>query len=209
MKTSLPDNEKALFILKTKGPQPISIIADELEITTEGARFHLIKLEKEGLVESRSEAKGRGRPKQIWSLTEAGNARFPDTHAALTAKLLNMMQETLGKEAVDKVIDKHETSMLARYNSEIDDGLDLESKISKLADIRTREGYMAEYEKEGQDFLLIENHCPICVAAQACQSFCRAELNIFQSVLGPHVQIKRTEHIIQGERRCAYRIQES
>jgi predicted ArsR family transcriptional regulator len=209
MKTSLPDNEKALFILKTKGPQPISIIADELEITTEGARFHLIKLEKEGLVEPRSEAKGRGRPKQIWSLTEAGNARFPDTHAALTAKLLNMMQETLGKEAVDKVIDKHETNMLARYNSEIDDGLDLESKISKLADIRTREGYMAEYEKEGQDFLLIENHCPICVAAKTCQSFCRAELNIFQSVLGSHVQIKRTEHIIQGERRCAYRIQES
>ncbi|MCC5905066.1 MAG: transcriptional regulator [Balneolaceae bacterium] len=208
MKTTLPDNEKALWILKKKGPQSVAEIAGELDVTTEGARFHLLKLEKEGLVQSRSVSKGRGRPKQIWSLTDEGNTRFPDTHANLTANLLGLMQETLGEQAVDKVISRHEEKMLARYRQEIDMNAALENRISKLADIRTREGYMAEYEKADEGFLFIENHCPICVAATACQGFCRAELNTFRAILGDDVEVERTEHIVKGQRRCAYRIKE-
>ena len=47
---------------------------------------------------------------------------------------------------------------------------------------------------------------PICVAATACQGFCRAELDTFREVLGPDVSVEREEHIVQGDRRCAYRI---
>jgi hypothetical protein len=55
-------------------------------------------------------------------------------------------------------------------------------------------------------YLLVENHCPICAAATACQGFCRSELQIFQEVLGDDVQVARTEHVLSGARRCAYRI---
>ncbi len=205
-KITLPENEKALLILKKKGPQPVSVIADELDVTKEGARFHLIKLEKEGLVESRSEAKGRGRPKQIWSLTDEGNSRFPDAHADLTANLITMMRDTLGEETVDQVISKHEKNMYSKYSEEIDEDADLETRIAQLARVRDKDGYMAEYEKDDEGFLLIENHCPICTAAKTCQGFCRAELNIFKAVLGDDVSIERVEHIVKGERRCAYRI---
>jgi predicted ArsR family transcriptional regulator len=208
MKKTLPDNEKAVEILKLNGPLPISAIADKMDVTTEGARFHLLKLEKEGLVQSRKEVKGRGRPKQIWSITEKGHARFPDTHAELTVNLISIMRETLGDESVDKVIDSHEKRMLSRYTDEIDLDSDLETRIKQLVDIRSRDGYMAEYEKNNGGFILIENHCPICSAAKICQGFCRAELNIFQAILGKHVQIERTEHIVKGERRCAYKIRQ-
>lgn len=208
MQNNLPENEKALGVLKKLGPQPISIIAKEMDVTTEGARFHLLKLEKEGLVKSTSKAEGRGRPKQIWSLTEKGHTRFPDAHAELTANLINMMRETLGEGAVDQVINKHRETMLSRYSQEISSEEKLEDRISKLAKIRSREGYMAEYKKENGDFLFIENHCPICSAAKACQGFCRAELNIFRSVLGENINVKRVEHIVSGERRCAYEISE-
>ncbi len=96
--------------------------------------------------------------------------------------------------------------MLSRYSKEIQEDFDLESRVAQLAEIRSRDGYMADYDKDDEGFLLIENHCPICVAAKACQGFCRAEMNIFQSVLGEEVQITRTEHIVAGDRRCAYRI---
>ena len=81
-------------------------------------------------------------------------------------------------------------------------------RIAALADIRTREGYMAEYREaeDGEGWLLIENHCPICAAATACQGFCRSELAIFREMLGPECSIERTEHIVHGARRCAYRI---
>ena len=66
---------------------------------------------------------------------------------------------------------------------------------------------MAEVRRERPGtFLLVENHCPICAAATACQGFCISELDLFRSVLGPGVDVERTEHIVAGDRRCAYRV---
>jgi predicted ArsR family transcriptional regulator len=63
---------------------------------------------------------------------------------------------------------------------------------------------MAESHAQGEGYVLVENHCPICVAATACQGFCQAELDTFREVLGPDASVERTEHIVEGDRRCAY-----
>ncbi|MCW9705513.1 helix-turn-helix transcriptional regulator [Fodinibius salsisoli] len=206
MKNELPSHERAVWILKTRGAQPLSAIAEEMDVTKEGARFHLLKLEKEGLVQSQSKAEGRGRPKKIWSLTEKGHARFPDRHANMTVNLIAMMRQTLGDEAVQDVINANEKRTLAEYEEELKECDTLEGKVAKLTEIRSREGYMAEYQEKEDSFLFVENHCPICAAAETCQQFCQAELNIFEEVLGEEVDIQREEHIIKGARRCAYRI---
>jgi predicted ArsR family transcriptional regulator len=66
----------------------------------------------------------------------------------------------------------------------------------------------AWHEEDDGSLLLVENHCPICAAATACQGFCRAELDVFRDVLGPDVSITREEHIVSGGRRCSYSIRE-
>ncbi|HLR76892.1 MAG TPA: hypothetical protein VK106_04480, partial [Balneolaceae bacterium] len=114
MQKELPDHEEALWILKTKGAQPVQTLAKEMDITTEGARFHLLKLEKKDLVQTKKKVEGRGRPQKIWFLTEKGNARFPDTHSLLTVQILKNVKEELGKKSLDKLIDAHEEKMLAR-----------------------------------------------------------------------------------------------
>ncbi|MNY53240.1 hypothetical protein D3C86_1889790 [compost metagenome] len=85
----------------------------------------------------------------------------------------------------------------------------LEDRIAGLVEIRSREGYMAEYIRDEAGYLLIENHCPICAAATSCQGFCTGELNVFKQVLGSKVEINRINHILSGDRRCAYRIAET
>ncbi|MFC4873468.1 helix-turn-helix transcriptional regulator [Negadavirga shengliensis] len=206
MNINLPDNEKAIWILKKEGDLPLKEIAQMMEVTVEGARFHLLKLAGEGLVKSENVSKGRGRPQQIWSLTARGHARFPDAHAELTVNMIQMIRETLGEEALESIIKTHEQKGEARYGHALKEEESLAEKVRKLAEIRTKEGYMAEYFEDEQGHLLVENHCPICAAAEACQAFCRSELNIFRSVLGQGVKVKRVEHIIKGARRCAYRI---
>lgn len=208
MKNNLAGNDRVIWMLKTRGPQPLAAIATEMKVTTEGARFQLLKLANEGLVESITESKGRGRPQQIWSLTSAGQARFPDTHAELTVKLIRTIKETLGQKALDTIIEANGQSGVDKYLQELKGIQGLENKVAQLAGVRDREGYMAEYEKDEEGYLLIENHCPICAAATECQNFCLSELNTFRTVLGENVIIKRVDHILSGSRRCAYRIQE-
>lgn len=196
------------MLLKTRGALTAASIAQELGITNEGARLQLLKYTEEGLVSSYNESQGVGRPKQFFNLTALGNAKFPDTHAELTVKLIDIMRNTLGAEALQTVIDVSEQSGKARYLNELEQLFNLDDRIAKLTEIRSREGYMAEYTKDQEGYLLIENHCPICAAAKSCQGFCAAELNIFKHVLGDGVQISRLDHIVSGDRRCAYRIAE-
>ena len=76
-----------------------------------------------------------------------------------------------------------------------------------MRDGRVLDSYMASVAKDTLDsFLLIENHCPICAAAAACQGLCRSELEVFRAVLGSDVTVERIDHILAGAPRCAYRI---
>ena len=55
-------------------------------------------------------------------------------------------------------------------------------------------------------FMFLERHCPVCAAAQACTGLCASELDVFRTVLGPDVEVERTDHILAGAPRCAYRV---
>jgi predicted ArsR family transcriptional regulator len=197
---------RILILIKTDGPQLAAAIGDALGISGEAARQQLSKMAEEGLVEPVTvAAAGRGRPRQLWHLTASGNRQFPDGHAELTANLLGTLVEQLGAAALDTVISAREAETLQRYRQELGEAHDLASRIEALAGIRTREGYMADHWQEADgSFMLVENHCPICAAATACAGFCRSELETFRAVLG--ADIERSEHILAGARRCAYRI---
>ncbi len=176
-------------------------------MTSAGARQHLLKLEAAGLVESEDQREGRGRPKKYWRLAPRGHNRFPDRHSDLTLDLLQSMRDVFGDRGLEKLIEHREHASVAAYRKFVGERRSLHQKLTALAKIRSREGYMASIAKDGRDsFLFIENHCPICAAATACQGLCRSELAIFRAVLGTDVTVERTDHILAGARRCAYRI---
>jgi predicted ArsR family transcriptional regulator len=94
---------------------------------------------------------------------------------------------------------------IADYRKFVGTKRSLRKKLNALAQMRSREGYMASVS---EDFgvLFVENHCPICVAAAACQGLCSSELAVFRTVLGTDVTVERIDHILAGARHCAYRI---
>jgi predicted ArsR family transcriptional regulator len=201
-----PTSDRLLILLKTRGPQTAVELGAALGITDEAARQQLVKLSSEDFVEASMENRGVGRPKQIWNLTAAGHERFPNTHADLTVQLISTIRDVLGEEALDRLITAREKETLANYRAAMKGAASLEERVARLAAIRDREGYMCEMSKDADGYLLIENHCPICAAANACQGFCRAELRTFKKVLGKDANVTREEHIVSGDRRCAYRI---
>lgn len=201
--------DRFLMLIKTKGPLSAAELAGELGITTEGARLQLVKLAEEGLLQFESISKGVGRPMQIWSLTPLGNARFPDSHTELTVDIIQTIKTVLGPEALDNVIKAREKNQQEKYNTALAGVTGIENRLTAFADIRTGEGYLAEWRKEGDIFLFIENHCPICCAAATCDNICTSEMNTFISVIGEEVQVTRLDHIINGARRCVYKIRQN
>jgi predicted ArsR family transcriptional regulator len=199
--------DRLLMLLKTRGTQTTRALADVLEISVPGVQQQLNRLEADGLIESRTTNGAVGRPALQWSLTEQALARFPNTHAELTVTLIDSIRRTLGEAALEKVVAERETSSRARYRESLAGLKTLRAKLKRLAELRSAEGYMADLEAlPGRSWILAENHCPICAAAQCCQGFCRHELEMFRELLGPDVAVEREEYILSGGRRCAYRI---
>jgi len=198
---------RVLYALKSTGPQSADALARRLKVTVVAARQQLGRLLDKGLVSLEDHRAGVGRPKRVWSLSEAGNARFPDSHATLTVDLIQAIGAALGPDALDRVIAEREKATRRIYAERVRGGRSLAERAKLLAEQRAEEGYMAEVKRQPDgSLLLIENHCPICVAAKACQGFCKSELNLFRDVLGSDAKVEREEHILAGARRCAYRI---
>ena len=199
-------SDRILGLIKRRGPQRVADIARALAITTEAARQQLARLERLGLVAAQTIVASVGRPAREWSLTDAGHARFPDRHADLTLALIDAVRAEFGEGGIDRMIDRRETEMRATYTASLGATTDLGKRVARLAEIRSREGYMATATPIPGGWSLIEDHCPICTAAAACQGFCRSELSVFRDALGDGVTVERTDHILAGARRCAYRI---
>lgn len=199
--------DQILFLLKTRGPRTAQQLAKLLDISSMGVRRHLDAWHAKGLLLTEDRADKVGRPARYWLLSDAGHARFPDRHSELTVQLIAQVRSLFGEAGLDKLITAREHISETGYQVRMAGAKTLSKRLAKLVEARDAEGYMAQLEKQPDgSFLLIENHCPICAAATACQGFCRSELDVFRRTLGPASKVERVEHVLAGGRRCVYRI---
>jgi len=203
-----PKTRRAITkLLKTEGPIDSAQLAQRLGLTAMAVRQHLYVLQREGLVASEERPVPIGRPAKFWRLTREADHLFPEAYAELSVALIDSVKDAFGQEGLERVLTSRCARQRVDYGKRIKLHDSLDQKLAELAKVRTEEGYMAEVRKEDDgSFLLVENHCPICAAANACQGFCSTELDLFRSVLGPGVTVERAEHIIKGDNRCVYRV---
>jgi predicted ArsR family transcriptional regulator len=196
-----------LFQLKSLGEVQAETLARRLGISAQAVRQRLERLLGESLVAYSDRTHGRGRPRRFWSLAPGAASLFPDTHAQLTVDLIGTIRSELGETAFSRLLERRRKQIIAAYRKRVSIEPDIARRLRTLADIRSAEGYMARVEKLGdEDFLLIEDHCPICAAAMTCQGFCSIELQVFRNLLGSGWDIEREDHLPAGARRCSYRI---
>ncbi len=203
----MPTADQLLYLLKTRGAQTAQVLATHIGLTSMGVRRQLTTLTDKGLVQFEDRRDGVGRPARYWSLTDAGHGRFPDRHGELTVKLIELVRSNFGDAALDQLVNARESEMEARYLTRLNRLDTLAARVSALAALRSEEGYLAHVQPQiDGSWLLIEEHCPICSAARACQGFCRSELQLFRHCLGDGVRVERVDHLLSGDHRCAYRI---
>ncbi|MCU0516741.1 MAG: transcriptional regulator [Oscillatoria sp. Prado101] len=199
-----------LYLLKIHGCQSAAALAKQLQLSPMAVRQHLQGLQAQQWVTYKEQQRTKGRPIKLWQLTEGSRHFFPDSHADLTADLLRSVETVFGAAGLEKLLCERSSRQVQNYQlglAEIAGGGDWQNAVAALAQFRSQEGYMAEViaQPDGSQ-LLVENHCPIHAAARTCQLLCRCELEVFKTVLGTAVNVERVEHIMQGNRRCAYQV---
>jgi predicted ArsR family transcriptional regulator len=196
-----------LHLLKMNGRQSAVDLAQQIEVSPMAIRQHLQSLQDEQLVTYVEQRQAVGRPLKFWYLTELAMNAFPDRHGDLTNSLLEGIVQVFGQSGLEDLIAERTHQQIEVYASKIHRNASWQEKIVTLAHLRTEEGYMAEAIEESPNvWLLRENHCSIATAAKTCSLFCNSEWKVFQALLGSEVKIERIEHLLNGDRCCAYRI---
>ena len=191
--------------LKRAGAATTATIAEALGVTAQAVRPPLAELETSGLVVAETISTGiRGRPPIGWALSPLAIDLFPDRHGDLTVELIEAMRTALGEEGLDAVLAARDDEQLVALRKVMPRDGDVAARAEALARHRSAQGYMAEVATDGDDLLLIENHCPVCAAATTCQGLCRNELELFRTAMGDDVEVERSQHLLSGDERCVY-----
>jgi predicted ArsR family transcriptional regulator len=199
--------DQLLYVLKMEGAKTATLLADDLDVSPMAVRQHLQDLKKNGWVTYSEQKQPLGRPVKRWCLTDHAQRLFPNSHSDLVVGLLESAEQVLGAAGLDEIIRHRTEKQTQKYQEMMVEIEHWRDRTDMIAQLRTQEGYMAEVIDQGDgSVLLVENHCSICVAAQRCSRLCVSELEVFTALLGNDVSIQRQEHILAGDRRCAYHI---
>ena len=170
MNTNTNDTRTNIInLLKINAKMTINEVSTQLDISSMGARQHLSSLEREGLVEYYRQKSSRGRPKYIYTLTDKAKEIFPESYKSFAIEVLEEAENIGGRDLVNQLLTKRMESQIQSYEKRLQ-GKNLNKKIKELAKIRNEEGYMAKASKDGDNYALIEYHCPISMIAKNTRS---------------------------------------
>ncbi len=193
-----------LAFLKTHGPATLAEIAAHLEVSKQGAMRHLDSLQQAGLMAvAQAEPHGRGRPENMYRLTDAADGHFPDGHRELTGQLVDFMSA----EQLKRFFEKRAARLEAEYASRLA-GLDFESRVRELARLATEHGHMAEVvELENGGLGIRHCNCPIQDVAARTGLPCVNEQQMYGRLLG--IEVQRTTWMADAANDCTYEMKES
>jgi DeoR family suf operon transcriptional repressor len=205
----LPAGRRAvLFTVRRLGDALVDDVAFELDMTASGARQHLTALAENGLVaatEIPRQPGERGRPQLSYHVTELADAVFPKAYGALTNELLGYLDDDDGG-AVDRLFGRRRDERIIAATERLATKQSLGARVAELARILDDDGYLATSERVATGrYRIVEHNCAIATVAKRYGQACSSEIEFIRAVL-PGTAIVRTQHMVAGDRHCAYEI---
>jgi DeoR family suf operon transcriptional repressor len=199
---------EVLYAVRRRGEATAEQVAEQLGMTASGARQHLSALVEAGLVETEelaSTAPKRGRRTLAYSATAAADGYFPKAYGELTNELLGYLSDT-DPALLDELFAKRRAHRIANAERRLASKRTLASRVAELTKILDEDGYVATFERLGTGvYRIVEHNCAIWAVAQRYGQACTSEIDFIRAAL-PDASIERVQHMVAGNRHCAYEI---
>lgn len=197
---------RLILEIKKRGSVTTREAAEVIGMSKMGAYKHLLRLEASGLVGRRIVKGSIGRPVHSFYLTDHGKQYFGSADSLVLAGLLEFLKEK-GADGLVREFLRERYERLARNYADLFADKTLEQRVVMLADLRTREGYMAQVRKSGKGFELIEYSCPIYKVASAFGEACQIEAELFSRTLG--AKVENTHRQVDESTVCRFHLKTS
>ena len=181
----------------------INDLAEMVDINAISVRHHISKLEAEGLVSSKEERHGVGRPRRMYFLTNAGMEKFPSRYLNLSIRLLEKLKESLPKKTVRKLFKEIASEMVDDQIAQIDiSELDLTEKGNLISQLLNSEGFTVSVIETDKGFEIKETSCPYKHVSAEHPEICLVDETVISKIMASPVE--KTHCVLDGDPFCRY-----
>jgi DeoR family suf operon transcriptional repressor len=195
--------ELTLRTLRARGRCTIKELAQIADVSPVSVRHHLASLQSEGLVRAEEERHGVGRPRLVYSLTNAALELFPTRYFRLTNLLLEEIKEAISDQQIQRIFSAVAAAMAREYASRLQD-LPLHEKLKRLEGFLKEEGFEAELEMRGDLVFIREYGCPYLRLGQQHPEVCLIDQAFIATALS--LPVARVSCLLEGDHRCTFTI---
>lgn len=198
--------QSILALLKQRRGAGVAELADHLHISYEGARLHLVQLEKEGWIVKhlvRPENVSAGRPVARYELTAAGDHVFPKHYDDLSVEIIDGIADRLGPQALKQVLGRLTEKRIREWTPRLE-GKTLKERLVALQGVYSDEDPFMSVEIGRDGMRLVERNCPFLNVASRRPALCSVTVCTLQHLLG--VKVVREERFQHGHGRCVFRV---
>ena len=197
-----------LETIKSQGRATVASIAEAQDMTNIAVRHHLTSLQSEGLIQAEIERHHVGRPRHVYTLTEAAQRYFPNKYHVLVDRLMEELKATMPPEQVEAMIDRMAANVAAKYGYQASSPRGtFEERMRQLVEIMGEEGFMTAAQRIDDTTMLTQLNCPYMYVGQRHPEVCRIDQTIMKSVLG--VDVKQTSCVLHGDHNCTFSVEEN
>lgn len=181
--------------IKRSSGLAVGELAQRIGLSYMGAKQHCLALEKNGLLTSRNEHRGAGRPFLVYRVSAKGQAHFAAEDGQLVISLLQHARTLFGVGAPGKLLYSHFQEKTARYLEKMPAQATPQARLEALAELRDAEGHMCHAENN----VLIEYHAPWQSLFTAFPEASALEEAMLTKVAGTPLKRRVIEHDAQAE----------
>ena len=195
--------QEILEILKEERQATVEDLAQRLELTPMTIRHHLNVLQAQNLVVASKvhRSKRVGRPRLVYTLTEAADDLFPQSYGQLARHLVSEVKETMGEDEAEAIL-RRVADRVAREAPPWVEGEKFEQRLDVVVDFMHEQGFISRWEKADDGYVLTNINCPYRHVSQEHDQVCIMDTEILNKLLG--VEPQRLSSMRTGDAACAF-----
>jgi predicted ArsR family transcriptional regulator len=191
-----------LVTLLRGSTKTVNELAEELELTDNAVRAHLLSLERDGLIKQSGIQRGTRKPHFAYELSEEAEHLFPKAYDALLNQLITVLKRRLTPLALEEVLREVGRSLAgAQVSSEKNS--DMDSRIGAALAALEAIGGSARVEKENKKLVICSESCPLATAVAEHPEVCRLAETLLSEIIGFEVQERCDRN---GPPRCRFEV---
>lgn len=197
--------KRILQIIQERGHATVAELAEILGMAPVSVRHHLDILQGDGLirVDGVRRRPGAGRPQHVYTLTPEAMEVFPKNYDGVLRHLLAELRIRAAPAEMEELIRHVARRMAAEMKETIGDAAaSWEAQLDAIVAALNERGYMARWEKEGEDYRIVLANCPYAGLVNAFEEFCALDAHLISELLPSTQPATLRETARDGAPRC-------